>query len=300
MVCSPVVSSLTAHHAIAAEILRERHGVTGPVTVHETWGASIVVEIDNLLLKANGDRSTVAEALVAQRVRDAGVPSPEIVDHGTDRRLPGGRWIVMLRMPGVGFAPREAAEFQVATTIGDVARHLATLCDVHLPGWGRVGDDGRGESESWQAWLRQSVDEAIAQLGDRLPASFTAAAHRAVDDTPEPHKGSILHGDLGLSHFLVDPHTGHLTGLLDWADAIIGDPLYDVATFSMGGPAGDSIQDVLQPRLIAAYGAEADDPRIRLYRAVNHLDNAVWSIANDITPWTDDLCRAASRVLDRS
>jgi hypothetical protein len=80
MVCSPVVSSLTAHHAIAAEILRERHGVTGPVTVHETWGASIVVEIDNLLLKANGDRSTVAEALVAQRVRDAGVPSlrPEL------------------------------------------------------------------------------------------------------------------------------------------------------------------------------------------------------------------------------
>jgi hypothetical protein len=52
--------------------------------------------------------------------------------------------------------------------------------------------------------------------------------------------------------------------------------------------------------LIAAYGADADDPRIRLYRAVNHLDNAVWSIANGITPWTDDLCRAASRLLDRS
>lgn len=63
---------------VAAEILRERCGVTGPVTVHETWGASVVVEIDGLFLTANGDRSTAAEALVAQRVRAAGVPAPEI------------------------------------------------------------------------------------------------------------------------------------------------------------------------------------------------------------------------------
>ena len=54
------------------------------------------------------------------------------------------------------------------------------------------------------------------------------------------------------AHFLVDPPTGHVTGILDWADAIIGDPFYDVATLSMGGPAGGQIQDVLQPRLIAA------------------------------------------------
>jgi len=59
---------------VAAEILRERCGVTGPVTVHETWGASVVVEIDGLFLKANGDRSTTAEALVAQRVRAAAYP----------------------------------------------------------------------------------------------------------------------------------------------------------------------------------------------------------------------------------
>jgi aminoglycoside phosphotransferase (APT) family kinase protein len=290
----------TAVQAIAAEILRERHGATGPVTVHETWGASVVVEADNLLLKANGDFSPVAETLVARRVRAAGVPAPEIVDHGTDARLPGGRWIVMLRMPGVGFAPREATEVQVATTIGDVARHLATLRDVHLPGWGWVGEDGRGEHDSWRAWLHQSFDEAIAQLDDRLPAGFAAVARQAVDSTPEPQQGSICNGDLGLAHVLVDPVTGHVTGILDWAAAVIGDPLYDVAIFSMGGPAGDPIQDVLQPRLVDAYGADPHDPRIRLYRAINHLNNAGWSIANDITSWTDDLCRAATRLLDRS
>jgi aminoglycoside phosphotransferase (APT) family kinase protein len=295
------MSTRATLHVIAAEILRERHGATGAVTVHETWGASIVVETDNLLLKSNGDRSTVAEELVLRRVREAGVPAPEVIDRGTDSRLPGGRWIVMRRMPGAGFAPREATEVQVATTIGDVAHHLTTVRDVRLPGWGRVGEDGRGASESWPAWLRHFVDEAIAQLHGRVPASVAAAAHRAIDDIPAPAQGSILHGDLALSHLLVDPRTGQVTGIIDWADAIIGDPLYDVATFSMGGPAGDQIvEEMLQPRMIAAYGAGADDPRIRLYRALSHLDNAAWSIANGITSWTDGLCHAARRLLDET
>jgi hypothetical protein len=31
-------------------------------------------------------------------------------------------------------------------------------------------------------------------------------------------------------------------------------------------------------------------PRIRLYRAINYPNGAVWSIADDLTSWTDDLC----------
>lgn len=96
---------------------------------------------------------------------------------------------------------------------------------------------------------------------------------------------------------LVQPPTGEVTGILDWAAAIIGDPLFDVATFSMGGPAGDPIHDVLQPRLIDAYGADPHDPRIRVYRAIHHLSNAVWSVENEVWSWTEDLCRAAVELV---
>jgi hypothetical protein len=114
---------------------------------------------------------------------------------------------------------------------------------------------------------------------------------------PASQPGNILNGDLGLSHLLVDQPTGAVTGLLDWAAAIIGDPLYDVATFSMGGPAGDPIQNVLQPRLVSACGVDPDDPRINLYRSINHLFNAVWSVDNGVNSWTDDLCRAAVELV---
>lgn len=287
----------TAYQEMAAEILRTEHGVTGPVTAHETWGASIVVEVGDLFIKANGDRSTTAETLVAQRVRAAGVPVPEIIDAGTDDRLPGGDWIVMRRMPGTGFAPRAAHETHIPTTIADMARYLTMLRDVTLPGFGWVGDDGVGTSSSWPEWLHRQVDERTARLGPRLLADFVGAAHAVIDKVaPDLPRGSILNGDLGLSHVLVDA-AGHVTGLLDWAAAVIGDPLFDVATFSMGGPAGDPIQVVLQPQLLTAYGADLDDPRLPLYRAINHLANAVWCIDNDIPSWLDDLCRAAGELL---
>lgn len=278
----------------AAEILRSRYGVTGPVTVHETWGTSLVVEIDGLFIKANGDRSTAAESQVARQVRAAGVPAPEVVDHGTDERLPGGTWIVMPRMPGVGFDASNATRAQISTAVADVAGYLAILRDLSLPGWGRIDDDGRGTAPSWADYLREQTTASAAWLGDRLPAGFLASADRGIA-TVVPHleRGSILHHDLGLAHVLVEPSTGTVTGILDWADAIIGDPLFDVATFSMGGPAGDPIQAVLQPALLAACDVDPDDRRIQLYRGIYHLSNAAWSVQNNVVTWTDDLCRAA-------
>jgi len=282
---------------VATEILRQRYGSTGPVTVHETWGASIVIEIDGLFLKANGDRSTTAEALVAQQVRAAGVPAPEVIDSGTDSRLPGGTWIVMRRVPGVGFDASSATPAQTDRAITDVSRIVTMLSNTTSPGWGWVGDDGRGTASSWRDWLRRQITDSAARLGDRLPGDFVTSAHRLIDAVvPDLARGSVLNGDLGLSHVLVDPPTGAVTGILDWGAAIVGDPLYDVATFSMGGQAGDPTQDVLQPRLIAAYGADPNDPRLGLYRTINHLFNAVWSVDNNMTSWTDDLCEAAAEL----
>lgn len=285
---------------VAAEILRQRYHLTGPVTVHETWGTSVVVEIDGLFLKASGDRSTTAEALVAQRVRAVGVPAPEIVARGVDPRLPGGTWIVMPRMPGIALDASNATPAQIDRAITDVARYLTILRETTMPGWGWVDDDGHGTSPSWADWLGHEIRHSADRLGDLLPAGFLSSAQDLIDAVvPGLARGSVLNGDLGLSHVLVDPPTGAVTGLLDWAAAVIGDPLYDVATFSMGGEADDPIHGVLQPRLLAAYGADPNDRRIGLYRAVNHLSNAVWSIDNDVRSWTDDLCRAAVALIER-
>lgn len=290
---------------IAVEILHNRHGVTGPAVVHETWGRSLVVEVDGLLLKANGDRSTVAEALVVQRVREAGVPAPEIIDAGSDPRLPGESWIVMKRMPGTSWDASSASQSEIDSVIKDVAHHLTILHNVTSDGWGWVGDDGRGTSSSWPDWLCQQVSNSTDQLGQRLSSTFERSAHEVITKiAPALDRGSILNGDLGLSHIFIDRSSTSVIGIIDWAAAIIGDPLFDVATFSMGGPARDPIQAVLQPRLLEAYRRQLDDPdlderRVQLYRIINHLFNACWCIDNEIWDWLDDLCQVSHELLDK-
>ncbi|MGH7576372.1 MAG: phosphotransferase, partial [Longimicrobiales bacterium] len=37
----------------------------------------------------------------------------------------------------------------------------------------------------------------------------------------------FIHHDLGPEHLILDPDTGRLVGILDWTDAILGDPARD-------------------------------------------------------------------------
>ena len=41
---------------------------------------------------------------------------------------------------------------------------------------------------------------------------------------------SVCHGDLKAAHILVD--AGQLCGVIDWGDAVVADPLWDIARFA--------------------------------------------------------------------
>ncbi|MEQ7008198.1 phosphotransferase [Actinopolymorpha sp. B17G11] len=301
---------LTPHQELAAELLRERFG-TVDVRPHETWGSSVVVEAQTpdggFFLKANGDRSVRAEAFVARTARDAGVPVPEILDLGDDTRLPGGSWILMGRVPGQQWDTRTLPEPATTVTINDLAEYLSRLHGVRLPGYGWLDNGGRGTSPTWRAWMRSEAAESAKVLvaHDDLPASFPAEVDRVIRAVvPDDVRPALLNADLGLSEIFVDPETGAVTGILDWAAAAIGDPLYDLATFAFGGPAGHPLPPLLQPRLFDAYCAH--DPMIAgrperlvaLYQMLNHLANACWSIAEGVDSWTGDLCVEAMRLFD--
>ena len=47
----------------------------------------------------------------------------------------------------------------------------------------------------------------------------------------------LLHGDPGTHNICVDPQRRRVTLLLDWEDALVGDPLFDVAMVSSFQPA---------------------------------------------------------------
>ncbi len=81
----------------------------------------------------------------------------------------------------------------------------------------------------------------------------------------------LLHRDLGGDHFLLDPHTGNLTAVVDWGDVSIGDPAQDFC----GLPAA------WLPALLAAYGGAVDATfadRVAFYRSLGPYHTLVFGL----------------------
>lgn len=150
----------------------------------------------------------------------AGVVAPVIVEHGQDGA--GQPYLVQNRCAGVLLA--DVDEAVAAAAYNELGHLLARLhrADVSQLGTLRrapLSDptevvDELGEfgwiSGTDVAWLRDWFVR-LAGLGGR---------------SPEP---ALLHGDASPSNVLVDPANGRVTGLLDWGDAALGDPAFDLA-----------------------------------------------------------------------
>jgi aminoglycoside phosphotransferase (APT) family kinase protein len=85
--------------------------------------------------------------------------------------------------------------------------------------------DEKGRRE----WLEKGVDLA-SRLRGLEPAIDSAVSWMLQLSLPLPvfyDKPCLIHYDLSPEHVLVDPTTGHLTGILDWTDAALGDAARD-------------------------------------------------------------------------
>ena len=82
----------------------------------------------------------------------------------------------------------------------------------------------------------------------------------------------LVHGDLDAAHLLADG-TGRLAAIIDWADALIADPAYDLAALIAATPRA------FAERAIAAYSGPASrDPDMRR-RAAFYVDALpVWQV----------------------
>ena len=104
------------------------------------------------------------------------------------------------------------------------------------------------------AW-RQDAEHNYEQIAEQVPA----AARRSVEDvlgcTPpaEPLATAFCHNDLGAEQVLVDAGANAITGVIDWADAAIADPAYDLALIYRD--LGPEVFDLT----LAHYGDRLDD-----------------------------------------
>jgi len=225
--------------AVAAFVARELGCEATRVVRVDAFATNAVYEVD-----ADGRRCVVKVAMLHNAVRaetwacarsaDAGCAAPAILGRGrlsTDDRLSA---FIMRR---VADGPIGAGH-PALPAVGDSLRRVH---DVRLPGFGWLAEaawDERGDvalrHRSWLDFLQGIVGDTRC-LADRYvvaaPVAEAAAAALAAVEV-----GALCHGDLKAAHIFVE--AGRLTGVIDWGDAVVGDPLWDIARFAHRADAG--------------------------------------------------------------
>jgi aminoglycoside 2''-phosphotransferase len=131
--------------------------------------------------------------------------------------------------------------------------------------------------------LRREVDAIGRHVMPLLDAGERAASERMLsafldDDDNFRFATCLTHGDIGPEHVLVTA-SGDLAGVIDWGDAAVGDPMFDLAWIlhampdegervlgAYGGPPDDRFlvrarfAFMLMPWHEVKYGAETDQP----------------------------------------
>ena len=222
---------------------------------------------DDLVVRVAGSRHEYdKERYVVENLRPAGVPVPDIVDiwhHDVAHVI-----CVSRHLEGVT-VDRCSAE-QAADLIQPVLRAHSAITAVDISattGFGTFDATGRADHASWPDYLAAAAHEPLAAPpGHR--GRVESLGSTLIELAPEcPNLRHLVHADFGGNNLLTDGTT--VTGVIDWPQALFGDPMYDAAWSIFWG----SWIEPMRVHGDALWSAWADTPRAstRLLCCVIHV-----------------------------
>ncbi|GAA4471820.1 hypothetical protein GCM10023170_090770 [Phytohabitans houttuyneae] len=274
------MTSAWAGGALDAELatLLADAGVTGPHTALVPLAAG---EDNQVYATAVAGRDLVVKGARTSRVRSGvaawaaaqlaavGVPAPTVLGYR-------GRLLVETRCPGTPLDQHHAGHGPPADLTAQAGRLLRRIHTVPVRGYGRLDTAGVGLRPCLHSWLLQLPP---------LPTTATADMHalRAQARQTLRHHlpelagvpAVLLHGDWTARHVIVND--GRITGIVDLESVRGGDPLADLAGWSLQEPAE------LTHGLYTGYFTTPPDRPTRLRLALYRVRIAAAMLAQHIT-----------------
>ncbi len=196
--------------------------------------------------------------------------------HFASPALPIPRVVAIGRRDGFHFAISERAAGRLLVVCSPAERRAAlpamldTLdaiagTDVRASrGYGHWGGDGHGHSASWRDFLAAIIDDedegyyrgwhALFRDGSLERGVYEVVYRRMLRLAARcPEERALIHNDYWFMNILADG--GRITGVIDWADALYGDHLYDIARLAWGADLPGWWYDDGAAVLRARYGA---------------------------------------------
>jgi hygromycin-B 7''-O-kinase len=209
--------------------------------IDESGGEARAYAVDsNIILKTQRPnrlrpRTNLAKEVFFLNQLAAGLPEisvPRVLGYGHDGPLI--EYVVLTRMPGVALiqanlAPAERV--RVMCELGQMLRHIHSLPQKPFADNALFPGD-RGAADVRQRVAEQLKDLVTRILSEKRPwplrASPAEVAMRTLALLPHCDNCVALHSNPWHEHTFVDPSTHRYSGLIDFGDAYISHPAFDL------------------------------------------------------------------------
>lgn len=177
------------------------------------------------------------DAFCQQHFASAGLPIPHILSIG---EVDGYAYCVSRRAAGRTLQDLSPAELPpVVSRVDDVMRVIASTSLDGTAGFGTFDAKGNGRHRSWHDFLAAIADPGLYDWAKHEPAVDRRWVEQHLRLLTEllpscPESRRLVHGDFGSNNVLTDGLA--ITGVIDWSEALFGDPLYDVANIFFWRP----------------------------------------------------------------
>jgi aminoglycoside phosphotransferase (APT) family kinase protein len=189
------------------------------------WERPLILRI---MRHADQAPRVLREAAVHAALVQAGFPAPRVLLHDTDLAPLGLPFLVMERLPGQTMWSA-AAKAGVPAFLA-MPRRLAELqARLH-----RLGGDALRESaralgvDPAVMGVRADIERLHRRIAREGLTALLPGADWLIGHFPPPVQAEVIcHGDFHPLNIMMDGD--RLSGVLDWANVVIGEPAYDVA-----------------------------------------------------------------------
>jgi hygromycin-B 4-O-kinase len=160
---------------------------------------------------------------------------------------------------------------RLAAPVFEAWRAMQAVLVPASAGYGGFSGHGRAQSDTWQAYLLDSV-RRLDWTGLGVDQPMIAALKSCVEQLAPacPSERRLIHGDFGADNLLTDGE--RITAVLDWELAAYGDPLFDIATAHFFAPGLESFSEFARYSDQQLGHLPAYRERLRCYQAFQGLE----------------------------
>ncbi|KPP81874.1 MAG: macrolide phosphotransferase [Rhodobacteraceae bacterium HLUCCO07] len=173
------------------------------------------------------------EYRVISALQDSAVPVPRLVLFESDPDVIGTAFYLMERIDGTVSGRTDLPELGAA---GRRAVHLDAariLADLHSQDIKALGLEDFGRSTAYYDRQVRRWRGQWQALEAREDARIDAMADWFASNIPPENPATIVHGDYRIGNVIFAREPARITGVLDWELSTLGDPLADLAHWSM-------------------------------------------------------------------